>query len=234
MRRSVHIDHETVSYMLMQTGGSSVEMHVLPTEIHLFAPCSCSLRCADEYIISHIEQIREAQSRFAAYADHTKAAFPMTDGMAVPLEGELFTLRLRPAAPTGKAIENGEIILSGGESDPDSVSERLRVCLIKRARERLRERMDHYIPLIGRSPNHVAVQDLHTKWGLCSTEGEISFNWKLIMAPREALDYVVIHELCHLYEFNHSEKFWQRVKRYQRDYAHWRDFLRSGWNHPFR
>ena len=54
------------------------------------------------------------------------------------------------------------------------------------------------------------------------------------MAPKEALDYVVIHELCHLYEFNHSDKFWQRVGRYQRDYAHWRDFLRSGWNHPFK
>ena len=70
--------------------------------------------------------------------------------------------------------------------------------------------------------------------GSCSTLGNVNFNWKLIMAPKEALDYVVIHELCHLYEFNHSDKFWQRVGRYQRDYAHWRDFLRSGWNHPFR
>ena len=88
--------------------------------------------------------------------------------------------------------------------------------------------------ILGCRVSSVAIKDTKSRWGSCSTLGNVNFNWKLIMAPKEALDYVVIHELCHLYEFNHSDKFWQRVERYQRDYAHWRDFLRSGWNHPFR
>ena len=189
MRRSVRAGHETLAYTLMQTGRSSVELRVLPTEIRLFTPCSYPLRRADAYVAAHADWIREAQSRFEAYA--------------------------------------------GGELDPDSVSERLRACLIRRATERLNARVEHYVPLIGRRPGRVTVRDQRTKWGSCSTLGNVNFNWKLIMAPPEALDYVVIHELCHLYEFNHSDRFWQRVGRYQRDYAHWRDFLRSGWNHPF-
>ena len=54
------------------------------------------------------------------------------------------------------------------------------------------------------------------------------------MAPPEALDYVVIHELCHLFDFNHSPAFWRRVQSHQPDYAVWRGFLRSGWKHPYK
>ena len=98
MRRSVRAGRETLAYTLMQTGRSSVELRVLPTEIRLFTPCSYPLRRADAYVAAHADWIREAQSRFEAYAGRERAAFPMTDGMAVPLEGELYTLRLRPAA----------------------------------------------------------------------------------------------------------------------------------------
>ena len=234
MRRSIRAGGETLAYTLMQTGRSSVELRVLPGEIRLFTPFTYPLRQADAYVAAHIEWIRAAQARFNAYADRERAAFPMTDGMAVPLEGEIMTLRLRPAARKSERIENGEIILEGESLDPASVSERLRDLLIKRAVQRLNERVDYYAPLIGRRPGRVTVRDQRTKWGSCSTLGNVNFNWKLIMAPREALDYVVIHELCHLYEFNHSDKFWRRVEHYQRDYARWRDFLRSGWNHPFR
>ncbi len=55
----------------------------------------------------------------------------------------------------------------------------------------------------------------------------MNFNWKLIMAPPQALDYVVVHELCHLYEFNHSPRFWQLVERQLPDYEVWKKWLKS-------
>ena len=105
--------------------------------------------------------------------------------------------------------------------------------LKKRARPVFLARTAFYAPLVGVRAQRVTVRSQRTKWGSCSSQGNVNFNWKLIMAPPEALDYVVIHELCHLYEFNHSPKFWARVARYQPDYALWRDFLRSGWAHPY-
>ena len=99
MRRSVRAGRETLAYTLMQTGRSSVELRVLPTEIRLFTPCSYPLRRADAYVAAHADWIREAQSRFEAYAGRERAAFPMTDGMAVPLEGELY------AAPASRRAQ---------------------------------------------------------------------------------------------------------------------------------
>ena len=157
----------------------------------------------------------------------------MTDGMPVPVEGKTYALRLERAASWRGRVEGNDLVLSGPDLSPDAVREQLRAFLFDRARERLIERLNHYAPLIGRSPGRVTVREQRTKWGSCSSQGNVNFNWKLIMAPKEALDYVVIHELCHLYEFNHSPKFWARVEKYQPDYAIWRDFLRSGWAHPY-
>ncbi len=234
MQRHIRLRGETLSYTLLQTGRHSLELRVLPGEIRLFTPSAYPLRAADQYVAEHIAWIHEAQARFAAYADRERATFPMTEGMLVPVEGQYLTLHLIAADENRAEITDGHINLYGVLLDPETVSARLRALLIERATQRLNERLEYYAPLIGRHPGRVAIREQRTKWGSCSNKGNINLNWKLIMAPPEALDYVIIHELCHLYEFNHSDKFWQRVELYQRDYAHWRDFLRSGWNHPFK
>jgi predicted metal-dependent hydrolase len=65
-----------------------------------------------------------------------------------------------------------------------------------------------------------AIEDFRTKWGSCSKNGDIAYNWKIIMASNNLVDYVVIHELCHLKELNHSPKFWKLLDRYKPD---WRE-----------
>ena len=63
-------------------------------------------------------------------------------------------------------------------------------------------------------------------WGSCSAKGDISFNWRIILAPHSVVDYVVVHELCHLLEHNHSPKFWKEVERYVPDWRNQRDWLK--------
>ena len=105
--------------------------------------------------------------------------------------------------------------------------------LTQKALEYIPARVEYYAANMGLSYGRITLRCQKTRWGSCSSKGNLNFNWKLIMAPPEALDYVVIHELCHLYEFNHSPKFWARVSHWQPDYEIWRDFLRSGWAHPY-
>ena len=233
MLRTVKAGNETITYELVQTARSSVELRALPDGLRLFAPKRYPLRQADAFVVQRADWIRQAQARLNAYKDREAERFPMTEGMEVPLEGERWTLRLEKAARRSARFEAGVILLSGPDIFPDTVREQLRDALIERAKERIAQRLDHYTPLIGRRPGRVTIREQRTKWGSCSSQGNLNFNWKLIMAPPEALDYVVIHELCHLHEFNHSPKFWERVARYQPDYAVWRDFLRSGWVHPY-
>ena len=88
-------------------------------------------------------------------------------------------------------------------------------------------------PLIGVKPIRIQIRDQRSRWGSCSTRGTLSFNWRLVLAPFDVLDYVVVHELCHLREANHSSKFWNEVGQVcpeWRDAERWlrkngRDFL---------
>ena len=76
-------------------------------------------------------------------------------------------------------------------------------------------------------PRSVSVEDFKSRWGSCSVEGDISFNWKIIMAPHGIIDYVVAHELCHMIEHNHSPAFWRHVERIIPDYRDRKDWLKE-------
>lgn len=77
------------------------------------------------------------------------------------------------------------------------------------------------------SPASVTIRDQRTRWGSCSTNGTLSFNWRLVMAPPEILRYVVVHELSHMREPNHSAAFWKVVAQYYPDYREARAWLKK-------
>lgn len=90
----------------------------------------------------------------------------------------------------------------------------------------LQERTRHYASLMGISPKSVTVKSYKSRWGVCRSNGEVAFNWKLIQAPFFVLDYVVVHELCHLRELNHSQRFWKWVERFYPRYIEAKRWLR--------
>ena len=235
MQRTVPTPNGPFTYELVRTRRASVEIRILPENVRLFAPPVYPLREADRFVMAGMDRIRKAQAEFAAYRRREENLYPMTDGMVFPLEGVLTVLNLARKPRWGFGYDDyGGVVLSGPDLAPDAVRTHLREFLIDLARRRVESRVGFYAPRIGRTPGRITVREQKTKWGSCSSQGNLNFNWKLIMAPEEALDYVVIHELCHLYEFNHSDRFWERVARYQPEYAQWRDFLRSGWSHPYQ
>jgi hypothetical protein len=71
----------------------------------------------------------------------------------------------------------------------------------------------------------LAIRDQRTRWGSCSSRGVLSFNWRLVLAPADVLEYVVVHELCHLREHNHSRAFWRLVDDARPGYREERDWL---------
>jgi predicted metal-dependent hydrolase len=87
--------------------------------------------------------------------------------------------------------------------------------------------VDEEAPTIGVSPARIQIRDQRSRWGSCSTRGTLSFNWRLVLAPFDVLDYVVVHELCHLREPNHSSRFWRLVERHRPDWRTQRDWLNT-------
>ena len=80
----------------------------------------------------------------------------------------------------------------------------------ERSTKKLQERTDVFAPIVGAQPKIVKVRAYSARWGSCSREDIISYNWRTIMTPSRIIDYVVVHELCHLLEHNHSPAFWAR------------------------
>jgi predicted metal-dependent hydrolase len=85
--------------------------------------------------------------------------------------------------------------------------------------------IDEEAPVIGVEPARVQIRDQRSRWGSCSTRGTLSFNWRLVLAPFDVLDYVVVHELCHLREPNHSSRFWKLVEQRRPEWRAQRDWL---------
>lgn len=99
--------------------------------------------------------------------------------------------------------------------------------LIKQAMERIPERVRYYAPIVGVDYGRITIRNQKTKWGSCSAKGNLNFNCLLMKAPEEVLDYVVVHELCHRQEMNHSPRFWKLVEQVMPDYKLRRKWLRD-------
>jgi predicted metal-dependent hydrolase len=95
------------------------------------------------------------------------------------------------------------------------------------AKEYIPKRADYYADLLGVSYERIRVAEQKTRWGSCSSKGTLSFNWKLMLAPPKVLDYVVVHEVCHIKEMNHSPRFWKLVEELMPDYKEYRKWLKE-------
>ncbi len=98
------------------------------------------------------------------------------------------------------------------------------------AKEYFPKRADYYAQQLGVSYERIRIAGQKTRWGSCSSKGTLSFNWKLMLAPPKVLDYVVVHEICHLKEMNHSPRFWRLVEELMPDYKEYRKWLKENGN----
>lgn len=94
-----------------------------------------------------------------------------------------------------------------------------------RARDYFADRLDHYTKQMGVEYEKLELRNQRTRWGSCSTSGTISLNWRLIMAPPDVVDYLIVHELAHLTDQSHGTEFWQRVEEYIPDYKQKAEWL---------
>ncbi len=98
---------------------------------------------------------------------------------------------------------------------------------IMAAKEYFPKRVSYYQQFTGGSYERISIRDQKTRWGSCSAKGTLSFNWRLMLAPPTILDYVVVHELCHLTYMDHSAAFWQKVESVYPDYRTARKWLKD-------
>lgn len=135
-------------------------------------------------------------------------------GQVIPVRGQEHRIVLRPGTrkPVASVLtDNGEHILyvSG---DQCHHQRRITDWLKKQARADLNRAANHYAEQMNGKVKRISIRDTTTRWGSCSSDGALSFSWRLIFAPSYVLEYVAAHEAAHLIEMNHSARFWRLVE----------------------
>ena len=118
----------------------------------------------------------------------------------------------------------GKILVPG---DPERAPARIAAFLKVMARQRLTVACDSHAALLGLDYGRISLRDTRSRWGSCTTQGNLMFSWRLVMAPAWVLQYVAAHEVAHLVEMNHSPAYWDVVERVYPGYGEPRKWLRQ-------
>jgi predicted metal-dependent hydrolase len=146
----------------------------------------------------------------AARLDALPRAVPFAEGAVVPVFGVPHRIRhVDDPAAAPVAIVDGEIQVRG---EPIHLPRRVRDHLAHLAARELARRARAYAARIDKPVARVTVRDTKSRWGSCSSAGNLSFSWRLVFAPEDVVDYVVAHEVAHLAEMNHGPRFWKLVR----------------------
>lgn len=97
---------------------------------------------------------------------------------------------------------------------------------VARGLDRISARVSYFAPKVGVAPGSVDVRELGNRWASCSPKGKLAFNWKCMMAPQTIIDYVVVHEVCHLHYRDHTDAFWNEVDKVLPQYRERKEWLR--------
>ena len=113
------------------------------------------------------------------------------------------------------------------EQDIPKMTEEEFQTLVRRALEVIPQVVARFAPVVGVTYGGITIRNQRTRWGSCSTKGNLNFNCLLLRVPQDVLEYVVVHELCHRKEMNHSPKFWAEVERVLPNYAESKRWLKE-------
>ena len=221
--RQIQLGSHTVHYVLRRSARRSHGFMINDDGLHVTSPRGSTLADIDNAIRAKqhwiLTKLFERSERRVLRA--LTPTVEWIDGATLPYLGGDIILRLQDATRSHCVFDLDTRELKLGVTPGLSewqIRERVKLWFQDEARRLFGERLDLYAPQVGVSYHSYAISSAGTRWGSCTVAGNIRLNWKLIHYPLALLDYVVIHELAHLREMNHSPRFWAVVGEVFPDY----------------
>ncbi len=123
----------------------------------------------------------------------------------------------------GRFCLNRKLIDEGGS---DAAKKAFETYYSDKGLMRIKERVRFYAAKVGVTPTSVKVKEMNYRWASCSKDDALDFHWKCMMAPPKVIDYIIVHELCHIHHRNHADAFWNEVDKVMPDYRERKEWLR--------
>lgn len=209
-RKLATIAGQQISYELHRSPRrrKSVTLHVEGDRLRVLAPVRTPVRQIEEFVAQRESWIAE---RIAMPRD-SGLRTQLRHGGQLPLLGELYPVE---SGPFLFAFVGDRFLTDDNDPVRFAAAEHW---FREFARDDFADRVEHWSPLVGASPARIQVRNQKTRWGSASSKGTLSFNWRLMFAGPEIVDYVVVHELCHLLQPDHSTAYWAIVERNMPDF----------------
>jgi predicted metal-dependent hydrolase len=223
---AVSIRGHEVSYAVVRsTRARRLRLRIGPSLVtQIIVPSGQRIPAIPPLLESNADWIVRQMERLTPEPAHAVLA----DGAELPYLGEIYRLSvLRQSSGHSVQLHRGELVVAVAGDGRDHLAAVLEGWYRGQARDVLVRRSDHWAREMGTTYERLTVKDQRTRWGSCSRLGNLSFSWRLVIAPMPVLDYVVIHELAHRFELNHSPSFWQCVERFCPDRRAHQAWLRT-------
>ena len=201
----------------------SISLTIDEHGLRVGAPLRASQRRIEDALKAHADWIAR---KLAVWRERRPAPFSWSAGAQLMLLGEPLVLAPDPLQ-TVAVLRGEQLFLPAKAGDPQALARAAIDWLRARANEHFALRVAHFAPCLGVKLPLIRLSNARTRWGTCHPHGRIHLNWRLIHMPPELLDYVVVHELAHLHEPNHSPRFWRHVERILPDHLQRRRRLRT-------
>lgn len=214
-----------MEYRLVRSKRKTLSLQISPEgELVVHAPKNCPKSYIDQFVTSKEGWIKAHQAKVqSALAERQR--FRLREGDDLPFFGKSLTVHLAEEDRVRLDLEEGIITLP--PLPVERLSGAVGTVYKKAGQPLLRQRLDHWAEKMGISYGKLTMSSAVRRWGSCSSDGNIHISWYLLMAPMDAIDYVLVHELSHRREFNHSPAFWAIVAQYIPDYKERKAALRQ-------
>ena len=213
-RRAGNID-----YVLIQAKRNSIRLSVNESgDVRVYAPKAMRLRDIDTFVASRSADVQAMEDRLRQRREAFEAGQPLENGARLLVLGRPVTLQVKQAAAKRARLEGDWLNIAAPDTERAALRALVRKVLSEEALKEIRRLIAIHAPELGVQPGRIAIREQKSRWGSCSDRHNLNFNWKLMLAPPEALEYVVIHELCHRRHMDHSAAFWRMVAGYCPDY----------------
>lgn len=198
-----------------------ITLHISPKgELSIRSPRELNQRRIDEIISQARPWIEKNMQK------HEQIVEPLFDGAEINIFGDPETVRYVPLVAKRPKVEDVGPELQV-QAEPGKHLDVLKDWLRKVSKQGIENRVKELAEQFGFTYNKVSVRDQDTRWGSCSTQKNLNFSWRLALAPLSVMDYVIIHELAHTQQMNHSPKFWDIVARCMPDYKDCKKWLKQ-------
>lgn len=210
----------------------TIELKLLNSQqLQLSVPLSCQLTEVEAFVKKHSKWILNTQQKLLT---HEQAAqrYLVAAGAIVPFMGKDYSLQVRyDGSDSTLKLTTDSLIVTLSVDVRDNCQPYLTKILYdwygNHAAAMLYKQTQLWSTNIGVSPRKICIRDSKTRWGSCSNLGNINYSWRIILTPLNVIEYLVVHELCHLKELNHSSRFWQLVESNLPEYKQSKQWLKQ-------